>query len=81
MHFFLLQRLEVAEELGLNPEELKMEKVDRITEKLVNNGVISNEFVSIFIVYADINIEDLTLQEEEVSEARWCTKDELNKFI
>ena len=72
---------ELEEELGLNPEELKIEKVDRITEKLVNNGVISNEYVSIFIAYADIDINDITLQVEEVSEAKWCTKEELNKFI
>ena len=72
---------ELEEELGLNPEELKIEKIDRITEKLNNNGVISNEYVSIFIVYTDIDINTITLQEEEVSEAKWCTKEELNKFI
>ena len=72
---------ELKEELGLNLEELKIEKLDRITEKLVNNGVISNEYVSIFIVYADIDINDITLQVEEVSEAKWCTKEELNMFI
>ena len=72
---------ELKEELGLNSEELKIEKVDRITEKLANNGVISNEYVSIFIVYTDIDINDITLQVEEVSEAKWCTKEELNKFI
>ena len=72
---------ELEEELGLNPDELKIEKVDRITEKLTNNGVISNEYVSIFIVYADIDINDIKLQVEEVSEVKWCTKKELNKFI
>ena len=72
---------ELEEELGLNPEKIKIEKVDRITEKLNNNGVISNEYVSIFIVYADIDINDIKLQAEEVSEAKWCTKEELNKFI
>lgn len=72
---------ELEEELGLNPEELKIEKIDRITEKLTNNGVISNEYVSVFIAYADIDINDIRLQVEEVSDARWCTKEELNKFI
>lgn len=72
---------ELEEELGLNPEKLKIEKVDRITEKLINNGVISNEYVSIFVVYTDIDINDINLQVEEVSEAKWCTKEELNEFI
>lgn len=72
---------ELEEELGLNPEKFKLEKVDRIAEKLVNNGIISNEYVSIFMVYSDIDIDDITLQVEEVSDARWCTKTELNQFI
>ena len=48
---------------------------------LNNNGVISNEFVSIFVVYADIDLKDIKLQVEEVSGAKWCTKEELNQFI
>ena len=72
---------ELEEELGLNPEELTIEKVDRVKEMLDNNGVISNEYVSIFIVYSDVDIKDIKLQVEEVSEAKWCTKEELNEFI
>ncbi len=72
---------ELEEELGLNPETFNIERVGRTTEKLNNNGVISNEYVSIFIVYADIDIKDIKLQVEEVSEAKWCTVEELNRFI
>ncbi len=72
---------EIKEELGLNPDELILEKVDRTKEKLNNNGVISNEYVSIFIIYADIDTKDIQLQVEEVSDVRWCTKEELNSFI
>ena len=72
---------ELEEELGLNPEKFIIEKADRVKEKLVNNGVICNEYVSIFIIYADIDINDIILQVEEVSEVKWCTKKELNKLI
>ena len=72
---------ELEEELGINHESIKMEKIDRIREKLVNNGIVSNEFVSIFIGYADIDIKDIKLQDEEVSEVKWCTKEELNELI
>ena len=72
---------ELEEELGLNPEMLKLEKVDRITEMLDNGGVKSNEYVSIFVTYYDIDIKDIKLQVEEVSEAKWCSKEELNKLI
>ncbi len=70
---------ELEEELGITCNSIK--KVDRVKEKLVNNGIISNEYVTIFIVYTDIDIKDLKLQEEEVSEAKWCTKEELNLLI
>jgi isopentenyldiphosphate isomerase len=72
---------ELEEELGLNPEILKIEKVDRVPEMLNNNGIQSNEYVSIFVVYKDIEIKDIKLQVEEVSEAKWCSKEELNSLI
>lgn len=72
---------ELEEELGLNSADYEMKFVEKVQEKLNNNGVISNEYVSIFVVYADININDIVLQEEEVSEIKWCTKEELNSFI
>lgn len=72
---------ELMEELGLNSEKLKLEKIDRITEKLNNNGVISNEYVSVFVVYADIDINNIKLQVEEVSDVKWFTKKELNELI
>jgi len=72
---------ELEEELAINVDTLKMERIDRITERFANNGVISNEYVSVFVLYADIPISSLELQEEEVNEAKWCTKEELNRFI
>lgn len=72
---------ELEEELGINTSNIRLERVDRIKEMLVNNGVISNEFVSIFVLYTDISIENIKLQKEEVSEAKWCTKSELNELI
>ena len=72
---------ELQEELGLNPDNYTIERLDRVKETLINNGIISNEFVSLFIIYADIDIKDLKLQVEEVSEAKWVTKKELNNLI
>lgn len=74
-------RRELEEELGIDLEELKIEKVDRITEKLRNNGIISSEYVSIFVAYSDVDINEIKLQVEEVSEAKWCTKQELNRLV
>lgn len=72
---------ELEEELGIKANSVELELVDKITEKLVDNGVISNEYVSIFVMYTDIDISDIKLQKEEVSEAKWCSKAELNDFI
>ena len=72
---------ELEEELGLDPNDYKIEYLTKTKESLLNNGVNSNEFVFVFIIYNDININDITLQKEEVSEAKWLTKDELNNLI
>lgn len=72
---------ELEEELGINANSVRLELVDRITEKLVDNGVISNEYVSIFVIYANIDVNSIKLQKEEVSEAKWCSKVELKEFI
>lgn len=72
---------ELEEELGLNPSDYEIKFVEKVQEKLNNNGVISNEYVSIFVIYADIDVNNIVLQEEEVSEIKWCSKEELNDFI
>ena len=74
-------RREIWEELGIDSDKLKINKIGRITEKLINDNIISNEYVSIFIVYANININDIKKQVDEVSDVMWCTKSEFNKLI
>lgn len=78
---FISAQRELEEELGLNPAEYEIKFIEKVQEKLNNNGVISNEHVSIFVVYADIDVNNIVLQEEEVSEIKWCSKEELNDFI
>ena len=34
-----------------------------------------------FVIYSDIDINDIKLQKEEVSDVKWITKDEMNKLI
>lgn len=72
---------ELKEELGLNLENFDVKKVDRITEQLTDNGIISNEYVTIYLVCGDIDISQIKLQEEEVSEIKWFSKKELNELI
>ena len=71
---------ELSEELGLNPDEFNFLYVDKIKEKFEYKDILSNEFVTIYKIVSDVNIDNLVLQQEEVSEARWFTKDELNSL-
>lgn len=72
---------ELSEELGLNPDNYEFIYVDRIKEKFIYEDLLSNEFVTIYKIVSDIDLESLKLQKEEVSEARWFTKEEFNKLI
>ncbi len=69
---------ELSEELGLNPDKYKFEYVDTIKEKFVDRDIVSNEFVTIYKIINNVNIEEIVLQKEEVSEVKWFTKSELN---
>ena len=72
---------ELSEELGLDPLLFDFKFAGKTTESLIDGGIICNEWVSIFVVAANIDINSIKLQEEEVSEIKWCTKKELNDFI
>ncbi len=68
---------EVLEELGLEFNDELYEYVDVFKEKFIDGDIISNEFATVYKIVKDVNLEDITLQKEEVSEARWFTKSEL----
>ena len=72
---------EMLEELGLYLEKYSYEKLGVFKEKLCNNGIISNEFVYTYIIYDDIDTNELKLQEEEVECVKWFNRDELNNLI
>lgn len=78
--FLISAKRELSEELGLNPEEFDFLYVDRIKEKFEYEDILSNEFVTIYKIISDVNIDNLNLQKEEVSEARWFTKEELSNL-
>jgi len=77
---FVSARRELSEELGLKPEDYNFEYVDVIKEKFVDGDIVSNEYVTIYKIISDIDVDSLTLQKDEVSEARWFTKSELNNM-
>ena len=72
---------ELEEELGLNMLEYEIEEVDHSIEELNNGGVHSKEWVSNYVIYADVDLAKIKLQKEEVGAADWFNKEQLNEII
>ncbi len=72
---------ELEEELRLDANKYEFKFLEIIKEEFLNNGVNSKEFVNVYLIEDDININNIKLQAEEVSEAAWFTKEELLKLI
>lgn len=68
---------EIKEELGLDikKEELVLFKTLRRDEKE------NPRFKDLWLLRKDIDIKDLTLQEEEVADAKWASIDEFTKML
>ena len=72
---------ELNEELGIDPNTCDIKFIKKYKEELNNNNINNKEIVSIFILYKDIDINDIVLQKEEVRDAKWITKDEMEELI
>ncbi len=64
---------ELEEELGIVSDETTLKKVLRLKKR--------NSLVDIWMIVTDISVEDLTLQESEVAEAKWVTVGELKDMV
>lgn len=64
---------ELKEELGLTVEESELE--------LLAVNQFRNYFMDIFVVKKNVAVESLTLQPEEVVDAKWVSDEELRKMI
>lgn len=74
---------EVREELGIDVSKSKYAFIGSITEYDNLEGCIEDEF----IFYKDEDIKNIKIQEEEVMDCKWATKEEIlslvkeNKFM
>lgn len=74
-------RRELEEELGLKYDDKEILFIKKYKEELSNKTINSKEIVSMFILYKDIDINNIKLQKEEVKNIKWLTKEEINKLI
>ncbi len=72
---------ELAEELGVQaaPEQLEKAGTFRIQYEKEFHGHLfrDNEFTTVYVLTAPVEIKDMVLQESEVSEVRWFDLDEV----
>ncbi len=64
---------ELIEELGIDCDENTLKNVLRIKRR--------NSLIDIWMIVADLSVEELKLQETEVAEAKWVTMNELKCMI
>lgn len=78
---FTSVKRECSEELGLSSNAYSFEKIGVIQEEFCSGDILSREFVTIYLLVADVDLDSIHLQKEEVSEVKWVTKKELQKMI
>lgn len=72
---------EIQEELGINIDKNDITFIGCSTSVNLKGDIINKHFNEYYIVNKDINISDLKLQAEEVSDAKWFEKEDiLNKL-
>lgn len=74
---------ELEEELGIKVNYVDLQKLCEkpIKEKLVKGKVNNIAFVDTFIIYKNIDLDQIYYQEDEVQTAKWCTKDQFLEIV
>ena len=73
---------EIKEELGLTIEKNDILFIGSSISTNVKGNIINNHFNEYYIINKDIDISNLILQEEEVSEVKWVEKNDIiNRVI
>lgn len=72
---------ETYEELGIKIEKNDCTYIGSAISQNVKGEIKNNHFNEYYIVNKDINIDNIKLQEEEVSELKWVDEDEIIRRI
>ncbi|MCF7795355.1 NUDIX domain-containing protein [Patescibacteria group bacterium] len=72
---------EVQEEIGLKLKANDLFKIGELKQSSRREGYINNEINVVYIVEMDLNINDLVMQAEEVSELKFIPYKELKNII
>lgn len=72
---------ETEEEIGVKLDKSCLEFIGATTSENIKGDIINRHFNEFYIVHSDIDLEDITLQEEEVQDIKWFDKEEVMRRI
>lgn len=72
---------EIEEEIGVKANKDELKYLFTVAEEKIENKIINREFVDVYLVRKDVNIKELKLQKEEVSDIKWVTLSEFEKMV
>lgn len=74
---------ELSEEIGLHAKEEELQYLFTVKENTVNDAkhVLDHEIIDVYLMKKDLAIEELKLQEEEVSEVKWFSYDAFQEMV
>ena len=72
---------ECREELGIEISDDDIKYIITTTSRYNKNGYINNHYDECYLITKDVNIDDLKLQESEVSDIKYFPKEEVIKMI
>ena len=72
---------EIKEEIGIDVDEKDVKYLVGSTSINIVGDIINKHFNECYIVTKNINIKDIILQKEEVSDIKWFTKHEILNMI
>ena len=72
---------EIKEELGATIDKNDILFIGSAISTNIKNDIINRHFNEFYIINKDIDISNLTLQEDEVSEIKWFSKEEITQRI
>ena len=70
---------ELDEEIGVEVTKDDLRFIGTVYEDYETNNMIIKHIAEVYLIHKDIDINELTLQEEEVSDAKYYTIDEAEK--
>lgn len=72
---------ETKEEIGIDIKKEELEFIGVTTSETIKGDIINRHFNEYFIVHKNVDINDVILQEEEVQDIKWVSKEEIMKRI